>query len=265
MYTSNGESLYDALQAQLNRRFGNRFRFGANYTWSKTIAYSRQQWVSDQLLKDIAAGTRPQAANINFAYAIPGGSKLWNNKFTKIVSDDWHVEGVLTFSYGVPLTISCAAAGAPIGYWTGTPTGGLPFRCQQTGDLWLSSGATPASVGSTADPRLWYPFNPASFSLPPVTSLGIGNTPPTLTYGPGAENADISLYKQFRIKERNILELRAQAFNTLNHFNPGNPNTTLNINFANGQNMNPSFGMITSSSGAQLPARHMVLSARFKF
>jgi hypothetical protein len=277
MYTSNGESLYDALQVQFNRRFGNRFHLGANYTWSKTLAYARQQWVSDQLLKNIAGGTRPHAVNVNFAYAIPGATRFWNNKVTKFVTDDWHVDGVATFYSGVPLTINCTAVGQPIGYWTGTPTGGLPFRCQQTGDLWLTSGATPASVGSTADSRLWYPFNPASFALPPVNSLGIGNTPPTLTYGPGVENFNIGLYKQFRIRERGILQFRTELINALNHFNPGAPNTTLNINFNTRQNTNAAFGTIPITptgaqngtgfqvGGAQTTARRMILSARFSF
>ncbi len=50
--------MYDALQVQFNRRVGRNFRFGGNYTWSKTIVYSRQQWVSDYLNKNIAGGTR---------------------------------------------------------------------------------------------------------------------------------------------------------------------------------------------------------------
>jgi Carboxypeptidase regulatory-like domain/TonB-dependent Receptor Plug Domain len=288
MYTQNGESLYDALQVQFNRRFSSRFHLGANYTWSKTLLYTRDQFVSDSLLKNIASGTRPQAVNINFAYAVPNGSSLWKNKLTETIADDWHIEGVTTFYYGVPLTINCTSAGQPIGYWTGTPSAtqstsltagstSIPFRCEQAGSLWLTSGATPSSVGSSADPRLWYRFNPASFALPPVNSLGIGNTPPTLTYGPGVQVADVSLYKQVHIREHQTLEFRFQAFNVLNHFNPGSPNTTLNINFKTGLNTNTAFGTIPSTAsgtqtgtgyqigGAQVPARHGVLSVRYTF
>jgi hypothetical protein len=288
MYAQNGESYYDALQVQLNRRFGNRFHLGANFTWSKTMLYTRDQFVSDNLMKNIAGGTRPFASNVSFAYAIPEGSRLWKNKFAAVVGDGWHIEGVTTFYYGVPLTISCTSAGQPIGYWTGTPTAtqststtpgssSIPFRCEQTGGFWLPTNATPGSVGSSSDPRLWYPFNPASFNLPPVNSLGIGNTPPTLTYGPGVANADVSLYKQFRIRERATLEFRFQAFNALNHFDPGNPNTTLNINFKTGLNTNSAFGTIPSTAsgtqtgtgiqtgGAQIPARRGVLSVRVTF
>jgi hypothetical protein len=263
MYTENGESHYEALQAQLNKRVGRNFHFGSNYTWSKTLSYTRSQWVPDKLLENISGGTRPHAVNINFGYTIPNGSRFWNNTFTRIVADGWNIEGILTYYFGTPLTIACTAASPPIGYWTGTPTAlGLPFRCEQTGDLWLPSNATPGSVGSTASPALWYNFNPASFTLPPVNSLGIGNTPPTLTYGPGVENADLNVFKQFRIRESKVLEFRFQAFNALNHFNPGNPNTTLNFNFATGANTNSAFGTITT---AALPARHGVVSVRFTF
>jgi hypothetical protein len=273
-FTQTGESLYDALQVQFNKRLGGRFQFGGNYTWSKTLLYTRYQWTPDELNKNVTSN-RPQAVNMNFSYAVPDGSRFWKNGFTQQVLDGWHVAGLGTFYYGQPLTINCAAVAAPIGYWTGTPTGGIPFRCQQTGDLLLSSGATPASVGSKSDPRLWYNFNPASFALPPANSLGIGNTPPTLTYGPGVETIDLSVYKDFKLgSERRILQIRAEAFNAFNHFNPGNPNTVLNINFANGQNTNPNFGAILPTQvttngiiygGAQVQARHMVLSARFTF
>ncbi|HEX4228259.1 MAG TPA: carboxypeptidase regulatory-like domain-containing protein [Bryobacteraceae bacterium] len=264
MYSSNGESYYDSLQVQFNRRVGKNFQFGSNYTYSKTIVYTRDQFVPDKLLKNIATGTRPQAVNVNFAYQVPNGSNLWKNRVTQFIADNWHVEGIVTMYSGSPMTISCTAAGAPIGYWTGTPsTAGLPFRCQDTGNLWLPLGATPGSVGSTSPAALWWPFNKTSFSLPPTDSLGIGNTPPTLTYGPGVTNTDLSVYKQFHVfSENRILEIRFQAFNAWNHFNPSNPNTSLTLNYATGVNTNSAFGTITS---AALPARHCVLSARFSF
>jgi hypothetical protein len=60
----------------------------------------------------------------------------------------------------------------------------------------------------------------------------------------------------------------------LNHFNPGAPNTTLALNFATGVNTNSQFGAIAPTAstvngvqfgGAQVQARHMVLSVRFRF
>ena len=67
------------------------------------------------------------------------------------------------------------------------------------------------------------------------------------------------------------MQLKAEAFNALNHFNPGAPNTVLNLNFTAA---NPNFGRILPTQvisngvtygGAQVQARHMVLSVRFSF
>jgi len=272
MYTQNGESNYNALQAQINKRVGKNLHFGANYTWSKTLVYTRYQYTQDHLNYNVAGvnnttggGTRPQAANVTFGYAIPGATKYWNNKAVDLVTNGWNIEGILTFYYGSALAVTCSANGAPIGYWTGTPTGGLPFRCQQSGSLFNSS-QTP-----TAAAPLWYDFNVSAFSLPPVNSLGIGNAQPTMTYGPGVENWDLNLFKQFHVwGENKILELRFQAFNALNHFNPGNPSMNLSLNCnavngactAGGANTNAAFGTITA---AALPARHGVISVRFTF
>ena len=92
-YSQNGESNYNALQAQFNKRVGKNFHFGSNYSWSKTLVYSRLQWDSDKLNYNVAGvnnttggGTRPQAVNINFGYAIPGATKYWNNKFVDLAT-----------------------------------------------------------------------------------------------------------------------------------------------------------------------------------
>jgi hypothetical protein len=283
MYTQDGASNYHALQLSINRRFSNRFQFGGNYTWSKTITYNRNQWVDDKLLKNVTSN-RPHAVNLNWGYDIPSLAKYINNNLiARHVFDGWRWSGVGTFFYGQALAISCSANGAPIGYWTGTPTGGFPFRCQQNGSLWLADGATPSSIYTgtnaslaAADRRLWYPFKAASFELPSATSFGIGNAQPTMTYGPGVVNFDMALQKDIAVSLRDhsvTLSFKGEAFNVFNHFNPGNPATALAINCApsNGQCTSPTslssytsttFGTITS---AAVQARHVSLTLRLRF
>ncbi len=274
-FTSKGESNYNALQVQINKRFGKRFQMGTNYTWSKTIIFSPQQFLPDELTKNVAPGNRPQVVNLNFGYTLPSASRLWKNPVVSEILDGWKLNGVGSYYNGSPLTVGCSASNVPANlgnYWTGTPASGvtIPFRCQMNGDLWLPAGATPASNGSNADPRLWYPFNAGKalstgpgFVLPSATSLGIGNTPPTLTYGPGIESWDLSLSKQFALgKESRSLEIRMETFNTFNHFNPGNPSTALTYNYATGAQTNANFGVITT---AQNQARHGAVSLRFRF
>ena len=108
--------------------------------------------------------------------------------------------------------------------------------------------------------------------MPGPATLGVGNTQPTLTYGPGIFNFDLSISKEFKLaSEKRTLEFREEAFNVLNHFNPGSTaansnvataNSTLNLNFATGANTNAAFGTINS---AQIDARKAILSAWFRF
>jgi len=109
---------------------------------------------------------------------------------------------------------------------------------------------------------LQVPLNATNFTLPAANSLGIGNTPMTLFYGPWLWNLDFSLAKMTKFTERTTLELRIETFNTLNHFNPGNPNTGLTWNFTTAAQTNAAFGTIQS---AQIDPRRVVLSARIKF
>lgn len=261
-YTENYSNNYNALQMQLNRKVG-RLQWNLNYTFSRTIVYNNDsnttiwQMVNAQLTKNVL--NRRHAINFNFAYDIPGGSRVWSNAVTKAVLDGWYLNGNGSIFAGTPYTVGCTAASAPSEYWTGTPTADLPFRCEMGNNLFLPAGQYPSP---TTTPNLQVPLNAANFTLPPANSLGIGNTPPTLFYGPWLWNLDLSLAKMTRIKEKVTVELRVESFNTLNHFNPSNPNSSLTLNFATGANTNAAFGTVQS---AQVQARHMALSARIRF
>lgn len=261
IWTYKDTSSYNALQVQLNRRFGN-LQWNANYTWSHTLIYDTgqgAQWVDTKLTKNTV--NRPHAVNFNVGYELPKLSNMWKNGIAKFIGDSWKVNGNGAIFSGSPYTIGCGAQNAPIGYWTGTPTGGIPFRCQMGNSIYLPEGQFPSA---TEDPRLQVPFNRANFTLPAIDSLGIGNTPPTLRYGPGAFNLDMSLAKNFKFgqEDRYGMEFRVETFNTLNHFNPNNPNTGLNYNFATGAQNNAAFGTI---QGAQVQARRAIMSLRFRF
>jgi hypothetical protein len=79
-----------------------------------------------------------------------------------------------------------------------------------------------------------------------------GNAGPDLFYGPGVINFDTALAKSFRIRERLDFQFRADAYNTLNQVNWGNPNGTFG---------SPQFGNITSAG----PMRLFELTARLAF
>ena len=256
---------YHSLQLQLNRRMGN-LQWNLNYTWAKQLYYqptstsfnNDYQWVDRKLSKTV--NNRKQAVNFNFGYGLPDGSRLLNRHVVaRNVLDGWRLNGNGAIYSGTSFSFGCSAQSAPAGYWTGTPTGGIPFRCQMGDAVYLPSGQLPIA---TEDPKLQWGFNAANFQLPPAGSLGIGNTPLDLIWGPGAINIDLSMGKDFRIREGKTLEIRAESFNTLNHMNPNNPNTSLTWNFNSGAQTNANFARVT---GTQVGARRVIFSARFKF
>ena len=62
--------------------------------------------------------------------------------------------------------------------------------------------------------------------------------------GPGFWNVDLSLVKRFRFGDKVSAELRADAFNALNHPNFGNPNGSFG---------GATFGQVTGMSGSYGP------------
>ena len=106
---------------------------------------------------------------------------------------------------------------------------------------------------------MWYPKasvtnNPYGFTAPALDT--IGSTGRTGFFGPHFFNTDISVQKNFAIRESMAFQLRADGLNAFNHINWGVPDGTLE----NG-------GNITSGAypdGGSNP-RQMVFSGRFTF
>ncbi len=81
-------------------------------------------------------------------------------------------------------------------------------------------------------------MNKAAFTASAPGTLG--NTGRNTILGPGYWNFDVAVSREFRIRETQRVELRAEAFNVKNSFRPANPQTALN---------NPNFGLINQSQG----------------
>jgi hypothetical protein len=81
----------------------------------------------------------------------------------------------------------------------------------------------PNVVGSTSiahpSPSEW--FNTAAFAIPPQFTWG--NAGRNILRGPGLFTADLSLRRDFMLRERMKLTAEAQSFNTLNRANFSQP------------------------------------------
>jgi hypothetical protein len=80
--------------------------------------------------------------------------------------------------------------------------------------------------------------------LNPVTQAGqFGNEGRNVVRGPGIENVDLSLFKDFPISETKRVQFRAECFNLLNHPNFGLPENDL---------QSPAFGQILQAGSPRL-------------
>ena len=127
---------------------------------------------------------------------------------------------------------------------------GDPFKSRRlTADS--NPGITcPTSVRNRTN---WY--NPCAFGIPlPGSALGSGTVTgaaakPYLggvrneVYGPGYERVNLSMFKDFKVREKMALQFRADIFNLFNTPSYANPNSNFNNGgAASGVNNNSSQG-----------------------
>lgn len=222
VYESAATSNYNALQLTLNRRAAKGLFLGATYSWSKTLTTASSDTAAvriDQFTK--AADYGPASFDVrqnfalNYVYQIPG-MKSGNHLMRKAL-EDWQVSGVTSLRTGMPFTPGFSVSGAGSSNQTGSNT--------ETARIGVVAGCNPYTGSSDPFNRL----NAACFFAPSPGSLGLESGQNWL-YNPGLIQFDMSLEKQFAIKERMHFQLRVDAFNVFNHANFTGLNTTLNFN-----------------------------------
>jgi len=99
-------------------------------------------------------------------------------------------------------------------------------------------------------------LNTAAFQQPALGTIGNLGTYNVL--GPHFFQFDMSLVRQFAIREQHKLEVRAEAFNLTNSLRLNNPGTTLSTP--------SSFGMVLSTPpGTQGDPRIMQMALKYTF
>ena len=204
-----GNSAYHGLQISLQKRLSAGLSFAAAYTWSKTLA----TWTGSDLDGPIqnyydmraergpAAFDRPQVLMANYVYDLPffkGLSGIGGG-----VLKGWEATGIVTLESGLAFTPGLTSA-----------TQGLAIKPDMVSGLSVNNGPKTAAQ--------W--FNTAAFTAPPFGFFG--NAGDGIIRGPGMNNWDMGFFKNFKIKERGNVQVRAEMFNTWNHTNFWDMNTT---------------------------------------
>jgi len=245
MLENSARSWYDAGYVNLRRRYSKGLSLLTNYTWSKALSNAPDfrspmfEAAIPQNNRDLNSekGLACDVAHrfvVSAVYDIPAAAK---GGVLGALTRDWKISTLYQVQSGFPLTISVFGDTAN----AGTAVGENPIRANYTGQPVFGPG--------THTTLQW--FNPAAFSTP--AAFTFGNLGRNTVYGPGMQTMDIALTRSFPINERVRLEMRAEAYNSLNHSNLGTPNRFVNT---------AQFGSITEAS---TPGREFQLSARLSF
>jgi hypothetical protein len=255
-------SSYHSLQSQITRRFSHGLQFGAVWTWSSAMDYTDNYNGTVATYNNIrtwnygkAGFDRTHIVNLTWLWDIPQASKLWNNGVSRWALDNWQVSGLASFVSGAPL------------YWNNTTTAGNSNSSFGTGNLTngvdLSGGGDgwrPVVIGNAANaPRNFYQwFNSSAFGLPaPGTA---GNAGPLVARGPGINNWDISLFKNFVVREKVRLQIRVESYNTFNHTQFDAVYTQVKFD-PTGKQVNGQFGQVVTARDPRI----LQFAARISF
>ena len=198
------DSWYHSLQAHLVRRFSRRLSYQASYTWSKLLSTSPRMNVVSAFTDTYNTAydkgrpdfDRPHIVSANLIYQTPALGRLGRGLGQLL--GNWETTAIFSAASGWPYTISV----------TDQLTGTVGNRPDLVGD----PNAGPKTVDR------W--FNTAAFALRP--KLGeLGRSPVGAVRGPGIQNLDFGLNKDFdKVRwftpEGARIQFRAEFFNAFN-------------------------------------------------
>jgi outer membrane receptor protein involved in Fe transport len=230
------DSTYEGATLTWQRRFVHGFFFVSNYTYSKSIDAS-------SLFNAMSLGGITGLQN-SMCLSCDRGRSDWDvgHMFTNSFSWEshsrslflrgWQMAGTTRLSTGNPFTPVNGTFNAALG------EANRPNR--------LGKGTVPNPT-----PNNW--FNVADFPLVPDGSFAFGNSGRNILDGPGNISVNLTVYKNFTIREKTHLQFRWEVFNVLNH-----ANFQLPINNV----VAPNAGTLTSVVS---PGRQIQFGARYSF
>ncbi len=242
-------SNYNSLQVTGRRRFSHGLQFGASWTWSKSMDYNDNDTDNVTSLVNarvwnygLASFDRTHVVTINYIWDIPG--VRWRNLAARLAFDGWQLSGITSFVSGQPLSVDFTTVNATD--ISGTPS--LSPRIYITGNPVLSKDQRTFS----------HNFRTDVFRVPATET--IGNAARTEIRGPGINNWDMALFKNFPIHERMTAQFRAEAYNVFNHTQFSAIDTIARFDAA-GNQVNGRFGEFTAARNPRI----MQFALRFQF
>jgi hypothetical protein len=253
LFSHGGYTNYNAFITTWQKQTG-RTTFTTNYTFSKVMGTRDGQSFNGNIA---GSAEWPYALGPNYgtlaydhthifnaAYVVNLPSPIHGNKFAGGVVNGWEFSGITQLQSGPPLQTNTGAnTNADLNTTYGNTSAG-----PTSASTYLGTSSMPLLPVLTCDPRKGLSsgqyFNPNCFAPPAPGQIGEIIWP--YIHGPALFNSDLSLYKNFRIREKQKVQLRFEAFNFLNHplpeFNATGNNADDSLRFSN------SAGLLTTTN-----------------
>jgi hypothetical protein len=230
------EMFYNSFQASLNKRFANGFNFLAAYTFAKNLGNADGTvggFIQNSYRPDLEYGpVVPDLRHrftISYLYELPiGHGRRFMGGMSGVadaIFGGWQVAGITTAQSGEAVT---AVMSSDL-----SNTGSFSYRPDQVAnpyDFSFNTASQGTDFGCTNPGHqtldCWY--NQAAFVAPPLapgqqSAHSYGDSRIGNLRGPNLVDFDFVLQKNFKIRESQQVEFRAEFFNLLNHPNFGLP------------------------------------------
>lgn len=210
------DSNYHALQLALDKRFGAVGTFGLSYTWSHNLTDNQSDrsnapqnsynWHDGEY--GPASLDRRHIITFNYVYELPFFKSAKGPE--RYLLGGWQISGSTQIGSGTPLTATTASVDpAGLGILGSSVAGPRPDMI--------------CDPNKNAPHTIFQWFNIACFADVPAGVVRPGNAGRGTILGPGFQNWNLSLFKNFNFTERWKIQVRGEAFNFVNHPNPNAP------------------------------------------
>jgi hypothetical protein len=256
--TYSGNSNYNSLQIQVNRRYTTVFQYGIAYTWSKTLDYANDD-SSDvfygrpykQFNYGPADFDQAHIFTANYIWDLPSLGRFVDNGFVRAIFDNWQLSGTTSLVSGKPKA-NLGITGVTYSGGTIDYTGG---QVQARPNVVCNPNRHRGLTDATGTPLL---IDPTCFARPTVIGQ-IGNMPRNLVRLPGVFNSDMALFKNVTLRKRGKMQFRWETYNLFNHTNFKDIDAAMTFN-ANGIQTNNRFGAPISARSPRVTQGSLRLS-----
>src|SRR5690242_4142313 len=212
-------SAYHSLQVSINRRITSGLLLKGAYTYSHAMDMADySDWTETIWPSDLAWGRNyasasydiPHNFELGYVYEFPfgAGKKFAKGGAAQAILGGWQINGIFSAFMGGRDTLTASGSSLDMPDNQQTPDQVSPLK--YTGCYGPDPGCTM--------------FDTSSFRR--VTDVRFGTVGRNTLRRPGVVNMDTSLYRDFKITEKFVLQFRAEAFNVSNtpHFDRANRN-----------------------------------------